>query len=61
MTTKQKYIVEVCRTSYSRLQPIEIDAESPEEAEALALDKAGNYSFDESESDYTAESCTRIN
>lgn len=46
-----KFKVNVTRIGYANLD-IEVDADSPEQAEEKALDKAGNYLFSEHSSDY---------
>lgn len=51
---KKKFKVEVCRTTYS-FNKIEVEAETPEEAKEIALEKAGNYLYSESNVEYTAE------
>ena len=50
----KKFKVEVCRTSYS-FNKIEVEAETPEEAKEIALEKAGNYLYSESNVEYTTE------
>lgn len=48
-----KFSIEVCRTSYS-FRSIEVEAESKEQAEQLALSEASNHSFDnEKHADYS--------
>lgn len=52
---KKTYKVEVCRTSYG-FATIEVEAESEEEAEDLAVEKAGNYDYSEKDAEYFVES-----
>ena len=47
-----KYNIEVCRISYG-FATIEVEAESLEQAEEIALDEAGNYEFSEKDAEYT--------
>lgn len=47
----KKFIVTICRTSYGWVD-FEIEAESSEEAEAAAMDVAGNEYYTEKDSDY---------
>ena len=54
--TRKKYLVDVCRTSYG-VKTLEIEANSPEEAQELALDQAGNHEYSEKESEYTCQGC----
>ena len=54
---KKKFKVEVCRTSYS-FNEIEVEAETPEEAKELALEVAGNYTYSESNAEYTTDGVT---
>lgn len=49
-----KYIIKVCRISYS-FAHIPVEAGSPEEAEAAALGVAGDYVFSEKSSAYSAQ------
>lgn len=49
-----KYIVGVVRTSYASLE-FEVEANSKEEAEEKAMDKAYNTSWDEDTADYDIE------
>ena len=53
----KKFKVKVCRTSYS-FNEIEVEAETPEEAEEIALEKAGNYLYSESHADYKTDGVT---
>jgi hypothetical protein len=50
-STKTKYIVSVCRIAYAHNE-IEVEADSPEQAEEKALDKAGDYLYNEHTSEY---------
>lgn len=50
-----KYIVNVCRIAYGNLD-IEVEANSPEQAEEKALNEAGNHLFSEHSSEYEAMS-----
>ena len=54
---KRKFIVEVCRTSYG-FNEVEVEAETPEEAEEIALEGAGNYLYSESHADYKTDGVT---
>ena len=47
-----KYQVEVCRTGFG-FATIDVDANTQNEADALALDEAGNHSFNEKLSEYS--------
>lgn len=49
-----KYKVNVCRTGYANLL-IPVEADTPEEAEQMAVDIAGDYEFSEHSSNYSAE------
>lgn len=51
---KKKFKVEICRTAYS-FNKIEVEAETSEEAKEIAIEKAGNYLYNESNVEYTAE------
>jgi hypothetical protein len=51
------YKVNVCRIAYGNMD-IYVEAKNPKEAETLAEDKAGNYSFSEHTSEYEAQGCT---
>jgi hypothetical protein len=53
----KSYLVEVSRTAYGN-HTIPVLASSPEEAEKLALEVAGNYFFSEHSSEYEAQSVT---
>jgi len=53
----KKFKVKVCRTSYS-FNEIEVEAETPEEAEEIALEKAGNYLYSESNAEYITDGVT---
>jgi hypothetical protein len=46
-----KYIVPICRTSFS-FREIEVEANSTEEAGRIALDTAGNFEYSEKDADY---------
>jgi hypothetical protein len=50
-----KYIVNVCRIAYGNLD-IEVEADSPYQAEERALNEAGNHLFGEHSSEYEAMS-----
>ena len=54
---KKKFKVEVCRTSYG-FNEVEVEAETPEEAEEIALEEAGNYLYSESHAEYTTDGVT---
>ena len=51
---KETYKVEVCRIGYS-FATIEVEAENEDEAEDLALEKAGNYDYSEKDAEYSVE------
>ena len=51
---KETYKVEVCRIGYS-FATIEVEAENEDEAEDLALEKAGNHDFSEKDAEYSVE------
>lgn len=51
-STKAKFTVPVCRTSYG-FRNVEVLAKSLKEAEKLALEDAGNHEFSEKDADYT--------
>ena len=53
----KKFKVEVWRISYG-FNEIEVEAETPEEAEEIALEEAGNYLYSESSSEYTTDGVT---
>jgi hypothetical protein len=53
----KKFTVKVCRISYG-FNDIEVDAETPEQAEELALENAGDYLFSEKSSEYTTDGAT---
>jgi hypothetical protein len=53
----KKFTVKVCRTSYG-FNDIEVDAETPEQAEEIALEKAGDHLVSESSSEYTTDGVT---
>lgn len=55
---KTTYQVEVCRISYG-FRTIEVEADSPEEAQKKARDEAGDYVFSEKSSEYTTGSVTK--
>ena len=52
-----KYTVYVARISYA-IVPIKVEADSGDEAEATALDLAGDYLFSEHSAEYEVESVT---
>jgi len=56
-TDMKKFTVTVCRTSYG-FNDIEVNAETPEQAEELALETAGDYLFSENGSEYTTAGIT---
>jgi len=47
----EKFDIEVCRISYG-FRTINVEAQSQEEAERIALDEAGNHEFSEKSSEY---------
>ncbi len=49
-----KFQVEVCRIGYG-FATIEVEADDQEQANAKALDEAGNHEFSEKSSDYVLE------
>ena len=49
----------VCRTSHG-FNEIEVEAKTPEQAEEIALEKAGNYLFSEKSADYTSNGVIEI-
>lgn len=53
----KKFTVTVCRTSHG-FNDIEVNAETPEQAEELALDSAGDYLFSEASSEYMTTGIT---
>ena len=53
----KKFKVEVCRTSYS-FNEIEVEAETTEKAKEIALEKAGNYLYSESNAEYITTGIT---
>ena len=55
--TKTKYVVSVCRIAYGHNE-IEVEADSPEQAEEKALDKAGDYLYNEHTSEYEVTGVT---
>jgi len=56
---KKKFKVMVCRTSHG-FNEIEVEAKTPEQAEEIALEKAGNYLFSEKSADYTSNGVIEI-
>ena len=54
---KKKFKVEICRTSYG-FNEVEVEAETPEEAEEIAFEEAGNYLYSESNAEYTTDGVT---
>jgi hypothetical protein len=56
-TDMKKFTVTVCRTSYG-FNDIEVNAETPEQAEELALENAGDYLYSEKGSEYTTAGIT---
>jgi hypothetical protein len=56
----KKFTVKVCRTSHGNVvfNDIEVDAETPEQAEELALEAAGDYLFSDNGSEYTTAGVT---
>jgi len=52
--TKQKFSIPVVRIGYG-FKTIEVEANSQEEAEQLALDEAGDHEYSEKSSDYEIE------
>jgi hypothetical protein len=55
----EAYEVSVCRTGYG-FHRIQVQARSPEEAEELALDEAGDHEYSEKSSEYTTDGVTRL-
>jgi hypothetical protein len=55
---KQKFLIPVVRIGYG-FKTIEVEAESQEEAEELALDEAGDHEYSEKESQYEIEDSPR--
>lgn len=55
---KQKFSIPVVRIGYG-FKTIEVEADSQEEAEELALDEAGDYEYSEKESQYEIENSPR--
>ena len=49
-----KFIVNVCRIGYGFAQ-FKVEAATAEEANAVALDEAGNFCFSESSADYEVD------
>lgn len=49
---KRKFTVSVCRTSY-QFTDIEVEADSQEEANELALDEAGGHTYSEKSAEYS--------
>ena len=46
-----KYFIDVTRISYG-IRTIEVEANSQQEAEGIAMDTCGNFFFDEKAADY---------
>jgi hypothetical protein len=60
MSKKHKYIVEVSRSTHSRIRLFQVEATSKDKAETLAFDGAAEVEFLDDHLAYTIESCTRI-
>ena len=56
---EESYTVTVCRTGYG-FAYIEVMASSPEEAEAKAMEEAGDHHYSEKASEYTPDGATRL-
>lgn len=56
---RDEYEVMVCRTSYA-FNTIRVKAHNEEEAERLAIDRAGDHLYNEKDADYLAESVTLV-
>jgi len=54
----ERYRVSICRTGYG-FTSIDVMARSPEEAEDLAHDEAGDHSYNEKSSEYTTDGVER--
>jgi hypothetical protein len=55
----ERYRVSVCRTAYG-FNTIDVQARSPEEAEELALDEAGDHTYSEKSSEFTTDGVERL-
>lgn len=55
----QRYHVEVCRTGYGHTN-FDVEAASVEEAQRIAEDEAGSYSYSEKEADYEIQSVVPV-
>jgi hypothetical protein len=55
----ENYTVSVCRTGYG-FAYIDVMARSPEEAEELAMDEAGDHSYSEKASEYKADGANKF-
>lgn len=53
------FIVKVCRIGYA-FNEIEIEADSAEEAEVIALDTAGDSDYSEKSAEYETQGVTEI-
>lgn len=54
-----KYKVSVYRIGYAHLD-IEVEADNPNAAEDLAVEKAGDHVFSEHDADYKADGCQEV-
>jgi alpha-glucosidase (family GH31 glycosyl hydrolase) len=55
----ETYEVSVCRTGYG-FHKIQVQARSPEEAEELALDEAGDHTYSDKSSEYTTDGAHKL-